>query len=253
MRNIKEGSEMIGSLEVDLIKLNEARQSYYASQSTLIDYINQAESARNGTNDISINMLEIEKKAKLIIASAQAAGAAQTSIGLGKEFENRALSLQTNLKWLSVALVFVLVISGLISFFRLKEIHNVIDIKPLSLPLVWANVIAMFASLGPPVWLAWLITRQIGQRFRLAEDYNFKASVAKAYAGYREEAGRLNDVEFERRLFETTIRKIEEEPLRHIDKENESSPIHNLINKLRFRNVDTGAIISAISAMNKEK
>jgi hypothetical protein len=38
-----------------------------------------------------------------------------------------------------------------------------------------------FLSVGAPLWFAWLATKQIGQRFRLTEDYALKATVAKAY------------------------------------------------------------------------
>lgn len=63
------------------------------------------------------------------------------------------------------------------------------------------------------MWFAWLATKQIGQRFHLAEDYAFKASVAKAYEGYRKEAARI-DPEFEARLFGSALTRLDEAPLR---------------------------------------
>jgi hypothetical protein len=35
------------------------------------------------------------------------------------------------------------------------------------------------------------LTRQVGQLFKLAEDYAFKASISRAYEGYRKEANRM--------------------------------------------------------------
>lgn len=37
--------------------------------------------------------------------------------------------------------------------------------------IVYPNVILSLLSIGAPIWFAWLSTKQIGQRFRLAEDY----------------------------------------------------------------------------------
>ena len=81
---------------------------------------------------------------------------------------------------------------------------------------------------GAPLWFAWLASKQIGQRFKLAEDYAFKASVAKAYEGYKTEAARL-DKDFEARLFSSALTRLEEAPLRFMNNTEHSSPVHEMI------------------------
>ena len=90
-----------------------------------------------------------------------------------------------------------------------------------------------FLTIGGPLWFSWLATKQIGQRFRLAEDYAFKASVAKAYEGYRREAARIDEV-FEARLFSAALSRLEEAPLRLVEGATHGSPWHELISSQAF-------------------
>ncbi|MDP0953213.1 hypothetical protein Q6283_28445, partial [Klebsiella pneumoniae] len=62
---------------------------------------------------------------------------------------------------------------------------------------------------------------------RLAEDYAFKASVAKAYEGYRKEAARI-DPQFEARLFGSALTRLDEAPLRLVEIGSHGSPWHEL-------------------------
>ena len=89
-------------------------------------------------------------------------------------------------------------------------------------------------SVGAPLWFAWLATKQVGQRFRLAEDYAFKATVAKAYEGYRKEAARI-DPDFEHRLFGSALTRLDEAPLRLIETGTHGSPWHELANSQAVR------------------
>lgn len=72
------------------------------------------------------------------------------------------------------------------------------------------------------------LRKQIGQRFRLAEDYAFKATVAKAYEGYRKEAARHNDPELEKKLFTLALTRLEEPPLRLIEKATPGTPLQDI-------------------------
>jgi len=81
--------------------------------------------------------------------------------------------------------------------------------------------------------LAWIATKQIGQRFRLVEDYAYKASVAKAYEGYRKEAVRI-DKDLEARLFASALTRLEEAPLRLIEEKTPGSPWHEFVESDAF-------------------
>src|SRR5690606_11815180 len=87
---------------------------------------------------------------------------------------------------------------------------------------------------GAPLWFAWIATKQINQRFRLSEDYAYKASVAKAYEGYRREAAKIDTI-FEARLFSSALERLEEAPLRLVEEEMHGSPWHELFTSKPFR------------------
>jgi hypothetical protein len=93
--------------------------------------------------------------------------------------------------------------------------------------MVLVHVILAVVSVGAPVWFAWIATKQIGQRFRLSEDYAFKATVAKAYEGYRKEAARI-DPALESRLFSSALGRLEEAPLRLVELATHGSPWNEL-------------------------
>jgi hypothetical protein len=84
-------------------------------------------------------------------------------------------------------------------------------------------------SIGAPIWFAWLSTKQIGQRFKLSEDYAFKAAVSRAYEGFRREAARIDPV-MEARLLESALSRLDEQPLRFMDADNHGSPWQEMLN-----------------------
>jgi hypothetical protein len=90
-------------------------------------------------------------------------------------------------------------------------------------------------SIGAPLWFAWLSTRQINQRFKLAEDYAYKSSVAKAYEGYRNEASKTSNGEFQKRLFDSALSRLEEPPLRFMQEHDHSTPWAELLNSKAFQ------------------
>lgn len=78
-------------------------------------------------------------------------------------------------------------------------------------------------------------TKQINQRFKLAEDYAYKASVAKAYEGYKNEACKVSDGEFEKRLFDSALSRLEEAPLRFVKDEDHTTPWTEMLNSKSFQ------------------
>jgi hypothetical protein len=95
------------------------------------------------------------------------------------------------------------------------------------------NALLSFMSIGAPVWIGWLATKQIGQRFRLSEDYAFKASISRAYEGYRKEAARidekLEESHLEARLLDSALSRLDEQPLRLVETTAHGSPWHELL------------------------
>jgi hypothetical protein len=114
----------------------------------------------------------------------------------------------------------------------IKVVEQLLASANLNLQVLWANVALTAVGVAAPIWFAWLLTRQISQRFRLAEDYGFKASVAKAYEGYRREAQEIGNLELQTRLLSIALDRVQEDPLKQLEREESSSPIHDLISKL---------------------
>ncbi len=91
----------------------------------------------------------------------------------------------------------------------------------------------MIMGMGAPIWLGWVATKQISQRFKLAEDYYYKASISNAYEGYRREAVDLDD-DFRRQLFQSALGRLDEQPLRVMEIESHGSPIHEALSRPGF-------------------
>lgn len=175
-----------------------------------------------------------EKSAAKLVAQCEEAYKITTTKGLVGAFAQR----QSNLTWSMWAWVLVLIAALGIGYYfgaqRLKEITSILNSVAEQKGALWPNAILAFFSLGAPIWLAWIATKQIGQRFRLAEDYAYKATVAKAYEGYRREAARI-DEDFEARLFESALTRLEEAPLRLVETHTHGSPWHEFFESETFR------------------
>ena len=178
------------------------------------------------------NIGDQSKKADSVVKRAEEAYRIATTTGLAGAFEDRAKKLTLSTWIWTAGLVLSLAAGIFIGSDRLQSLSTSLEKDP-SNTIVMIQFVLSIIGLGAPIWFAWISTKQIGQRFRLSEDYAFKASVAKAYEGYRKEATRL-DEKFEARLFGSTLDRIEEEPLRLVESGIHSSPIAELIASKRF-------------------
>lgn len=53
---------------------------------------------------------------------------------------------------------------------QLTNLSDLAKAPDASISMIVVNLLLSLLSVGAPVWFAWLATKQIGQRFRLAED-----------------------------------------------------------------------------------
>ena len=172
-------------------------------------------------------------KASDVLGKAENAYRAATSQGLAHAFSKKADELKQSMFLWVFGLLAALFIAGLISTERFPTILAAVTGKP-DWGVVVANVILGAISLAAPVWFAWVSTKQIGQRFRLSEDYGYKAALAAAYEGYRTEAARL-DKAFEAQLFATALGRLDELPLRLVEKNIAGSPMHEIFTSAEFK------------------
>jgi phage gp37-like protein len=127
-----------------------------------------------------------------------------------------------------------LLAAGILSHQRFPQILTAVTGTP-DWGVVLLNLALGALSVAPAVWVAWIATKQIGQRFRLAEDYAYKAALSTAYEGYRAEASKLDPL-FEAQLFAIALGRLDELPLRLVEKDVHGSPWHELVTSTEFEN-----------------
>lgn len=173
-------------------------------------------------------------KAQEYLAMCEEAIRASTSKGLAGAFEIKAEKLNWSIRLWVGGLAMALSAGGFVGYERLKALSAVLSQPNPNAIVIGTQLILSVFSIGAPLWFAWLSTKQINQRFRLAEDYAYKASVAKAYEGYRNEASKLDDEDFITRLFDSALTRLEEPPLRFVQGEDHSTPWMEMLNSKAF-------------------
>ncbi|MCP3728470.1 hypothetical protein M3I53_36100 [Paraburkholderia sp. CNPSo 3272] len=186
-------------------------------------------SAKRAKEDLDTRSSEAAR----IIEKCDSAMRASTAVGLGAAFHDRAVSLNWSMWPWIVGLLGAL---GAGAYFGGQQFHQLLAAiqESTSQTVVLTRVVVSLLSIGAPVWFAWIATKQIGQRFRLAEDYAYKASISKAYEGYRREAIEL-DAEFQTKLFASALARLDEQPLRFVEHETHGSPWHELLSSDVFK------------------
>lgn len=178
-------------------------------------------------SEIRANQSIIDLKNEELIRKSEDVLRGATGVGLASAFENRRSALnKAGIAW-TFGLVAALAVLLWIGSERLSALKDVMaQGRPSS--VIWANVLLSLFGIGGPIWFAWLSTKQISTNFKLSEDYAFKASVSKAYEGYRAEAVDI-DPALRERLFASALSRIEEAPIRFMEKDIHGGPLQELL------------------------
>ncbi|MFL1802921.1 hypothetical protein ACJW8F_16200 [Plesiomonas shigelloides] len=231
---INEATETAESLPADLQDLKEARKRIESISSEAIKLSSKISLSKDNVEElvgiIKNNKIETDK----LVENCEEAYRITTSKGLAGAFDQRAEKLENSMWIWVVGLLASLWSAWYIGSSRIEVLTAAISNTEPKWGMVLTHFLLAVVSLGAPLWFAWISTKQIGQRFKLAEDYGYKASVAKAYEGYRKEAARI-DEELEARLFESALSRVEEAPLRLVDDVGYSSPWHELADSSAFK------------------
>lgn len=186
------------------------------------------------TTDADSYLKNLKSQAQNYIDKCEEAFRTTTSKGLAGAFEDKAKKLNRSIQFWVAGLIGALASGAFVGYTRLHALEGYLaDPNSTGLKLI-IQLILSILSVGAPLWFAWLATKQIGQRFRLAEDYEFKASVSKAYEGYRREALQL-DEGFSQRLFGNALTRLEEPPLRFVEETAHSSPLMEILSSDNFK------------------
>jgi hypothetical protein len=233
---IQDATDTAEALPTDLQELKEAKRTVNQIATDSAELFGKIKTnhgdSKAALDDISRNQDEADK----LVQQCEEAYRITTTKGLAAAFDNRASQLSISMRLWAIGLFTALAASAYFGSQRMGLLVKIIEQPGGAKPeVIWMNIVLAVFSIGAPVWFAWLATKQIGQRFRLAEDYAFKASVAKAYEGYRREAARIDEA-FEARLFGSALTRLEEAPLRLVESETHGSPWHELISSEVFQN-----------------
>lgn len=239
------------SLPTDLESLREAREeleSYLRiSKSDMDKNVNDSNESLKlikALHEKSLNTqfsaLELLKKIELSAGQAQErveqcddALKITTTQGLAAGFDQKATELRKSINLYLFGLLTALAIGGLIGAIRVEDLTSAMT-KDLTSGQAIIHALMSLFSIGGPLWLAWICTQQINQRFKLSEDYSYKATVAKSFVGFSAQAQRFSP-ETEERLFNSTLDRIEEMPLRLIEGKDYNSPWHEFIDSEAFK------------------
>ena len=227
VERIERAYEAADQLPTDLEALDEARtQLHQLVADSEKDHL-RLSALRDSAEVISNKLDTASDEAAATLARCESAYAAATSQGLAAAFSKRSKALDYSMWTWVVGLVLALGLSATIGSKQLHSFTEVLREPTASGTIVALNLILSVIAVGAPVWFAWLATKQIGQRFRLAEDYAFKASISQAYEGYRREAARI-DKDMEASLLESALNRLDELPLRLVEPVSHGSPWHEL-------------------------
>lgn len=234
IRRIEDATAAADSLPTDLQTLKEARNKVdaHATRSTELCALIEAKEKEVAKHAEQIK--DSAEQTQKLVALCEEAYRITTTKGLAAAFDKRAEWLQNSMTVWVVLLMGALGIAAFLGTKRVEVLHSAISAAQPQWGVIGMHIVLSALSVGIPLWFAWLATKQVGQRFRLAEDYAYKASVAKAYEGYRKEAARL-DKAFESRLFDSALTRLEEAPLRLVNNDNHGSPWHELFESELFR------------------
>ena len=224
---IEQAHETAEQLPTDLESLREARKTIdkLVTESTADKAA--ALAAKTEIEKLQEELNGVSEEAQKVLKQCESAYSAATSVGLAAAFSERSDNLSKSMWIWVVGLVLSLSAGGYFGSVQLQKLLELMaqqDISSLSMSI---NFIMAILSIGAPIWFSWLATKQIGQRFKLSEDYAFKASVSRAYEGFRKETARF-DKEMEAKLLSSALTRLDELPLRLVEAENHGSPWHEL-------------------------
>lgn len=220
--------------------IKEARDEvnkYRNEISEIKDSISITKSKSNAMHDeIKHWLTETEshaKNASSLVSQCDDALQITTTQGLAAGFDQKAKELQSSI-WVWIIGLLVALAFGIgIGSSRVTDFTEALKGDLTAGQAILHTIISIF-SIGGPLWLAWISTQQINHRFKLSEDYSYKATVAKAFTGFRKISEDFNQ-ETSERLFNSTLDRFDEMPLRLVSGKDYNSPWHEFIDSEAFK------------------
>lgn len=231
---IKGAAQTAETLPADLESLKKTREEVDKVLDDAKIKFGEIETFHNQLDDMSKSINAKKQEVDSLLKKCEEAYKITTTIGLAASFDDRAIKLNHTMLWWVLGLLLSLAAGVTIGILRFGALVKTLESSNPQWGIIWVEILLSLVSLAAPIWFSWIATKQINQRFRLSEDYAFKASVAKAYEGYRREAARFDEA-FEARLFSSALTRLEEAPLRLVEKDNFAGPWHEFFSSKVFQ------------------
>lgn len=226
-------------------ELSSAKKEIEALKVSSIKAKNDAEKANEEAWASQLSTKNSADAAAKLVVECDDALQITTTQGLAAGFDQKAKELKNSI-WVWIGgLLLALGVGAWIGGERV-DAFTIILTNDLTAGQAILHTIMSVFSIGGPLWLAWISTQQINQRFKLSEDYSYKATVAKAFTGFKKFAERF-DPSTEERLFNSTLDRLDEMPLRLIEGKDYNSPWHEFIDSESFK-----AAITMLPGLAKE-
>ncbi len=248
---INNAYETAESLPAVIQDLNDAREKLLSTIKETRDDINKykneiseikayiglaksdSESMRDEIRVLLANTNAYAQSASSLVEQCDDALQITTTQGLAAGFDQKAKELQKSI-WVWIVGLLVALAFGIgIGSSRVAEFTDALKSNLTAGQAILHTIISIF-SIGGPLWLAWISTQQINHRFKLSEDYSYKATVAKAFTGFRKISEDFNQ-ETSERLFNSTLDRFDEMPLRLVSGKDYNSPWHEFIDSEAFK------------------
>lgn len=251
VKTINSAYEAAESLPAVIQDLNDAREKLTSTIKETRDDINKY---KNEISEIKAYIgvaqsesISMRDKIKTLLANTNAYAQSASSLveqcddalqitttqGLAAGFDQKAKELQKSI-WVWIIGLLVALAFGIgIGSSRVADFTEALKGDLTAGQAILHTIISIF-SIGGPLWLAWISTQQINHRFKLSEDYSYKATVAKAFTGFRKISEDFNQ-ETSERLFNSTLDRFDEMPLRLVSGKDYNSPWHEFIDSEAFK------------------
>ncbi len=229
IESINDASDTAEKLPIDLQSLKDANNEIEKIKDNSTKHFLKLQNTENEASKLKESIDKQEERAKKVAAYCDEVHGIATSVGLSASFTERANKTSTSMYFWIGSLFVALIILMALGYNRLESFNELTKVENPNWGAMWMNLFLSVLGIAAPGWLAWISTKQISQRFKIAEDYKYKAAVAKAYEGYKKEVTEI-DSDLAYRLFDSTLTRLEEPPLRLMEKENHGSPLNEFLN-----------------------
>ncbi|NVK74928.1 MAG: hypothetical protein HWE24_15770 [Oceanospirillaceae bacterium] len=226
--------ELESELATSKIEVANIKNEINKNKETVATIKEKIETYKNDSENLLTIIRNSESEASKLVEKCNQALYITTTEGLAAGFDQKAVQLKNSIWIWIVGLLIALTSGAAAGSYRIAALSLALE-NEMTTGQAVIHTIILILSIAGPFWLAWISTQQINQRFKLSEDYYYKATVAKSFTGFKKFAEDFDDIETEKRLFNSTMDRFDEMPLRLIEGKNYNSPWHELIDSEAFK------------------